>query len=321
MKKEIANTPASAPSPGKLWNDHYDVILQNKATNQASHLTTRHNAHHLPMNQTSVSFKDVTALFTGKTLGVPETQLLDYIVAKHAQTSNHDNEPSVVFTLKEYMHDRGLKDSKSARASLKRGLDKLVSLQISYSGGDNKKKSFNPSFGRRNFFTGYDYKRGKAAITFTPEINMMLAKQAMPMPYPSLLYRLNPWKEATAWHILRRLSDNKWQNYGESRADRMKIKTILESCPSLPTYEEVMNGNRNVDDRIIGPFLKAVERLSEAFDYTFMDSKGQPFDYIKGVSYDEFIGASLVIKRWFDYPDNYARELANKRKRYRKKKK
>lgn len=62
----------------------------------------------------------------------------------------------------------------------------------------------------------------------------------------------------------------------------MRIKTLLESCPSLPTYEEVMASNGYVDDRIIDPFLKAVERLSEAFDYTFMDSKGQPFDYIKG---------------------------------------
>ncbi|BCQ32629.1 hypothetical protein ikematsu_19460 (plasmid) [Limosilactobacillus fermentum] len=43
-----------------------------------------------------------------------------------------------------------------------------------------------------------------------------------------------------------------------------------------------MASNGYVDDRIIDPFLKAVERLSEAFDYTFMDSKGQPFDYIKG---------------------------------------
>lgn len=62
----------------------------------------------------------------------------------------------------------------------------------------------------------------------------------------------------------------------------MRIKTLLESCPSLPTYEEVMASNGYVDDRIIDPFLKAVERLSEAFDYTFMDSNGQPFDYIKG---------------------------------------
>ena len=62
----------------------------------------------------------------------------------------------------------------------------------------------------------------------------------------------------------------------------MRIKTLLESCPSLPTYEEVMASNGYVDDRILDPFLKAVERLSEAFDYTFMDSKGQPFDYIKG---------------------------------------
>lgn len=320
MEKRITNTPNSIPSPGKLSNKHYDVILQNNATNQASRLSTKRNVQRLPMNKSSVSFKDVTALFTGKTLGVPEAQLLDYIVAKHAQTPNHDNNPTVVFTLKEYMKDRDLKDTKSARSSLKKGLDKLVSLQLSYSGGDNKKKSYNPSFGRRNFFTGYDYTRGKATITFTPEINMMLTKQAMPMPYPSLLYRLNPWKEATAWYILRRLSDNKWQNYGEARADRMKINTILESCPSLPTYDEVMDGNRNIEDRIINPFLKAVERLSEAFDYTFMDSGGQPFDYIEGISYSKFVGATLVIKQWFDYPDEYAKRLANKRKRHRKKK-
>lgn len=319
MAKKISNVPGLTPKSLKE-NKHYTILPQNNATNQMARLNTKRNAKHLPMNQSTVSFKDVTALFSGKKLRVAETQLLDYIVVKHGEINNHDNDPTVTFTLKEYMQDRGLKDAKSARSSLRNGLDKLVSLQLSYSGG-SKSNPYNQSFGKHNLFTGYDYTRGTARITFTPDTNKMFTQQAMPMPYHKLMFRLDPKKDATAWYILRKLLENKRMNFNQGRADKMKIATLLKACPNLPSYEEVMDGNRHVDDRIIQPFFKAVERLSEAFSYTFLTVDGKPFNYGEGIEYSTFAKGELVITQWNDYPETWIKQIADSRNKHRKAKK
>lgn len=318
MPKRITKAPGITPESLKE-NKNYAIILQNNATNQASRLNSKRNTRKLPLSKTQISFHDVTALFSGKTLGVPETQLLDYIIVKHASNSNHDHNPTVTFKLKDYMQDRGLKDAKSARNNLRKGLDKLISIQLSYSGG-NDNNPYNQSFGKHNLFTGYDYTRGTAIISFTPETNKMITQQAMPMPYHNLLFRLDPKKEATSWYILRRLLENKRTNYSQGRADKMKISTLLRNCPNLPTYEEVMDGNRNVDDRIIQPFFKAVEGLSEAFDYTLLTEKGNPFNYKEGITYQDFASGELVITSWKDYPDSWLQQLKVSKNKHRKSK-
>ena len=298
----------------------YSLILQNNATNEASQLNSKRNSKKRPFNQKETVYKDIRAIFKGVSLGVKETQLLDYIVVKHTQQGNHDNNTKVTFKLKEYMKDRGLKDAKSARNSLKKGLSLLVSIQISYSGG-SKNNPYNQSFGTHNIFTGYDYNRGVASISFTPEVNSIVTKQAMPMPYHKLLFRLDPKKDAASWYILRRLLVNKRMNYGQKRADVMKIATLLEGCPNIPSYKKVINSNdKHVGARIIKPFLDAVEKIHDAIDYTYIDAEGKPFKYEEGLSYKEFSEGSLIVTEWINYPDEFMKQLADTRKKERKKK-
>lgn len=305
MNDSVVNTPGGLPSKSKS----YGLVQQNNATNQAYRLNSKRNSKQLPLNKTQVSFKDVTALFTGKKLGTSEAQMLEYINYKHTNAGNYDNNLTVEFTLKEYMKDFALKDTKSARTSLRRKLDVLIGLQLSYSGGD-KKNPYNQSFGRHNLFSGYDYKKGVTSISYTPEMNTVFTKQAIPMPIHLLLFRLNPKTEATSYYILEKILENKRQNAKNhpGRMDRIKVTTLIENCPNLPTYDEVMNGNGNVDDRIIQPLLKGVERLSEAFDYSFVDANGKPVNYENDTSYDGFIKWELII-RWNDYPESYLKQL------------
>lgn len=311
--------PRSGIPESPLKNNKFTLFPQNNATNQVSRLNTRRNSNHLPGNITKVVYRDISALFSGKTLGVPETQLLDFVVLQHYLKNNHDNDPTVSFSLKEYMDARGLNDAKSARRSLKNGLNKLVSLQISYSGG-SRNNPFNQSFGKHNLFSGYDYVRGAVTITLTQETNQLLTinQHAMLMPYSKAMFKLDPKKDASSWYILHKLLENKKENYGKSRADRMKISTLLENCPKLPTYEEVMHGNRHVNDRIIQPFFTAVAKLSSEFDYTFLTSDGQPFNYEEGVSYQEFANSELIITAWFDYPDDDLKRIVAKKEKYKK---
>ena len=100
----------------------------------------------------------------------------------------------------------------------------------------------------------------------------------------------------------------------------MKISTLLKGCPSLPTYEEVMAGNRHVDDRIIQPFFKAVERLSDAFEYTYLTASGKPFNYEEGITYQDFDNGELVITSWKDYPDYFVNQIGRHKADHRKRK-
>lgn len=318
MTNGLTNTPGNNSIPGK--SNNYGLVQQNNAINQAYRLNSKRNSQQLPLGKTQASYNDVTALFNGKTIGVSEAQMLEYINYKHTTAGNYDNSLSVQFTLKEYMNDFGLKDSKSARNSLKKKLDALVSIQLSYSGGKGK-NPYNQSFGKRNIFSGYDYVRGKTTVSFTPEMNTVFTKQALPMPIHLLLFRLNPKNEATSYYILEKILENKRQNAKNhpERMDKIKVATLLASCPNLPTYDEVMAGNRNVDDRIIQPFLKGVERLSIAFDYSFVDKDGYPVNYEIEASYDYFSKWELIIN-WKDYPNAYLGQLVTPRKKKTKKK-
>ncbi|WP_413770068.1 hypothetical protein, partial [Vibrio vulnificus] len=105
-------------------------------TNQLAQLNTKRHTKKLPLGQMQVSFKDITALFKGDKLDALDAQLFDYILIKYSQTSNHDNFPTVTFKLKEYMHDRKLRDAKSARKTLRKEITKFAELKLSYSGGN-----------------------------------------------------------------------------------------------------------------------------------------------------------------------------------------
>lgn len=199
----------------------------------------------------------------------------------------------------------------------------MLHLSVSYNSkyGDDDKKHFDQSFGGMNIFQDLDYgitRPGYITANFTTRANQLITQRAMPMPYHKLLFRLNPRTEAPSFYILRRVLENKITNYGEQRADRMKIATLLKDCPAIPSYGKVMKGNKNVNARIIQPFFTAVERLKEAFDYSYITKDGKPFDYEQGVTYAEFSEAELVIISWHNYPDYFAKSIKNARKRYLK---
>lgn len=316
MNDNVVNAPGGLPSKG---NKKYGLIPQNNATNQFSRINSKRNSKKLPFNQMEITYKDVTAVFKGKSYGVQDSQFFDFILAKHFEDSNHDNNPVVSFTLQDYMEAKGLKSKPSASKSLDKLMHKFVgNLAISYSSG-NPNNPYNHSFAKVVIFPEGAYKNGVASLSFHPKINKIVTQETMAMPYHILLLQLNPRKEATAYYLFRTILENKRMNAKKhpKRMNRIKVPTLLKNCPNLPTYEEVMNGNRNIDDRIIQPFLKGVERLSEAFDYSFMDNEGIPVNYEKETSYDDFIKWELVIN-WKKYPEDLLKQLTthhNKKKK------
>lgn len=310
--------------PAYSGNPTYGIVSQNNALNQASRLNSKRNSKPAPFNQQEIKSEAITAMTSASKLGVAEAQMLDYVILKYNEQPNHDGLQSVSFTLKEYKADFGKSDSKSARKRLKDTLDNLVGTSYSYSGGDpkNPKKSYNPSFGKHNLIEGYDYNHGKAVVNLTNFFHQLLITSTMPMPYHRLAFKLNPYKEGVAFSMLRELEVNKRTNNGSGRADRMKIKTLLGRINSLPTYEEVMDTNRHVYDRIIDPFFNALERLSNEDDgaivnYSLIAKDGKPLDYTD-LEYKDFIESTLVVE-WKDYPDEQVKRWSDKKLKMKQK--
>ena len=305
--KDKSLTPNNAGLKGTLTNERYETISQNNALNNIFRINDKRNTKELPFNKKQIQTDAVTAITQATHLGLAEAQMLDYINLKFNQVPNHENILEFMFTLKEYMTDAGKKDPKSARNAIKQRLDTIASTTYSYHGGDDK-SPYNQNFGAHPLL-GYDYKRGgKVYVTLTSFFHDLLFNHAMPMPYPKLLFMLDPVRDAVAIYILKAIIVNKRINKASPRGNRMKVKTLLNRIESLPTYDEVMaSKNKHVYDRIIEPILKGVERLANSKDgvinrYSFFGKDGKMLNY-DNLDYATFIDADLVIEEWNHYPE------------------
>ena len=318
--KPLFNTPHRLPA----FNDEdqsFGMVSQNNATNNIFRLNSKRGSKDLPFNKKEIRSDTVTAITQATHLGLAEAVMLDYVNFKFNQVPNHENTAEFMFTLNQYMKDTGRKDPKSARNAIKHRLDAIASTAYSYHGGDDK-NPYNQNFGAHPLL-GYDYRRGKVYIDLTNFFHDLLVYHSMPMAYFKLMFKLDPKKDSTALYILRAILENKRINKASPRSNRIRVKTLLEKIPSLPSYDEVMGSNRHVYDRIIAPVLEGVERLAQpdegAFTrYSFMGKDAKPLDY-DSIDYDSFVNADLIIEEWNQYPEEDLEKWDKKQKEIIKK--
>src|SRR5699024_10529020 len=211
-------------------------------------------------------------------------------------TYKNQNRDVVVLYIEKKIKDSKLTNSLYARAKLRKGLDNLLKVTIHIHGGGIT--------GAMHIYSEYKIKRGgHVIIRLAPTYHKLLCS-SLPMPMAKLLSQLNSQSQATAWYILRTLVENKRMNYSEPSASGLKIKYILANCPSLPPYNDIADEG-HISRKIIEPFFKSLELLTETIDYSFIDPAGQPLNYYQDIDYDTFADTTLVVKRWDDYPNQY----------------
>lgn len=252
-------------------------------------------------------------------------QLLDAITI--ALTESGAKSPTVILSLEDYMSQRGLKDRKEAKTQAKADMETLRGISLSWEEKRGKKVE---AYAFVNLADSGEIKRnGDIVFTFGNTFyNILLGYPVM--PYPSQLQRLNSKRNPNSFYLLRKIAEHKNMNIGKKNEDIIAVKTLLESSPYLPSYEEVMRGNRNVQDRIINPFERDMDALDETLTWHYCHSLDQPLtdEEAQNMSYETFTGL-LIRTSWRNYPDQTARlerkaervEEAKKKKRTPSKKK
>ena len=86
-------------------------------------------------------------------------------------------------------------------------------------------------------------------------------------------------------------------NYFKKNGDTISVKTLLGCTPELPSYDDVVNGDRAVGRRIIEPFIRDMDELGDLLRWEFCHSNGTK------MTQDEMDNFNPHPKKYLNYID------------------
>lgn len=124
-----------------------------------------------------------------------------------------------------------------------------------------------------------------------------------PTDYPRELWSVDP--RTNQFYFGRFIAQNRRLNEGKPGRNRIPIKTLISKTPNLPTYDEVMKGNRDIKGRIIKKTFADLDAL-ETLYYDVYTADGKRIDNPEDMDYQTFISAYIEID-YSDYPQHTKR--------------
>ena len=300
-------TPIVHNLPNKAASSTYGLIHQGPATNKLTKLGRRKNnvtvdaitgAASILEGEITVTFPN---LLSAEGLRTTSYRLLDAMTKELTETGA--KEPTVTMTLTDYMDMCGLSDRKEARRQVEADLQILFDASISLREKASKKK-IDQGFMDVRICEKKGISRAGVIMMQFSNTFFNLLKGYPTMPYPPQLFRLNSKRNPNSFYFLRKISEHKRMNAGKKNEDIIGVKTLLTSSPKMKDIEEVLAGNRNITDRIITPFERDMDVLSDTLKWEYCHANGTPLteEELPVADYDSFI-ALLVHVTWNDYPD------------------
>lgn len=204
---------------------------------------------------------------------------------------------AVLLNFDEYMSLRDLKDRKDARKQVKEDCDAIMRLRMSWNETDGRIFDMLSPF-YRAFLT----KSGYINLSFAPEIAHYLVN-AYEMKLPDLYWAIKDGKNPNSAAFLYRISLLKKINRGTKSEDIISVKTLLDNASCIPDYDTVMQNSRAVGRKIIEPFERDMNALSESIEWEYCHEKGTPLteEELLNLSYTVFIELKVKIT-WKNYP-------------------
>ena len=118
-------------------------------------------------------------------------------------------------------------------------------------------------------------KKGKLTMFFSDYFVEHISLHASYCQHNPVLYGLNRKKFSPAYNFGYKLETYAYQTRKSTNRNIITIGKLLEADYTLPTYKEVMAGNKNVKARIQIPFFKNIEelyRINFFTQYSFYDN-------------------------------------------------
>lgn len=227
----------------------------------------------------------------------------------------------ITITLDKYMELTKVKDKKEARKAIREACDRL--FDIAFSVTVKKGKTDKTYKGRLFQSQMVSHRGGIYEMEFSNDFLRYCATTS-PSAFHHGMYEINGNRFRYAWSIGQKLRQHYEINRGKPNANRLSVAKLLESVPDIPTYEEVMQGDKHIDRRIIEPVerdLDELRRLNILESWEYSNTKGIPLtkEQIDNMDYSTwsklYITYTMNLPPQAHYIEQHKRRIVAAKKR------
>lgn len=300
-------TPAESIAPKP-----FTAMLNGTATNQFTNISTRSHPPTIDaITKTATIEQGTLKVFiesydelTGG-LRTSTHKLLDACTIALTQQNSYrgaDDKINTLVTipLEKYMELCGIpltKPSKDkTRRKVKEDLETLYHISMEWTEQSGKKVK---DFAKMRVCDKIAITKGNITFSFSQDMAKYLTNAYL-MQYPTELLKVDE-RNPSSYHIGKKLLlhnsiDN---NKRKGTSNILSVKSLLEVCPDIPSYEQVMATGRQFDQRIKTPFETALNSLP-FIRWEYSNSKGVSLseEQLQATDFNTFI--KLFIK--FEVP-------------------
>lgn len=217
----------------------------------------------------------------------------------------------------DYAKVRGVKDKKKLRQQFK---NDLMILQLTIISSTEKNAKEETRYFGINLFDKLEYDfHGNATIKLGESFFEIL-KSNPTMLLPKAYYLTDDRNHPHTASFIETISRFKKMNIDKTNNDILSVETLINNCPTIPSYEEVKN-SRRYKERIIIPFdrdLEEVVNMGVIKEYIYYYENGKPLGNtaVTSLKYEDFIRCNIRFT-WDEEPQY--KERKNKFKKRAKK--
>lgn len=297
--EKIANIDIYTP---RADTGKFSPMLQGTGTNKLTQISTRKTdpavdaitgLATITNGKLTVFIEKYNSLAEG--LRISTHKLLDActiaLTAQNDYRGSAEPKTTVTIPLEDYMSRCGIpltKPSKDkTRRKVKEDLEALFSTSIEWSEPSGKSTK---NFAKMRICTMIAVKNGNIVMDFSPSIAAYLT-HAYVMQYPIELFKADERNPSSYYMGKKLLQHNSIDNnQRKATANIISVQSLLESCPDIPTYAEVMAADRHLEQRIKAPFENALNALGSFILWEYSNSKGAPLteEQLQGFNYSIF---------------------------------
>ena len=297
----------------------FTAMLQGTGTNKLTQINTRTSLPKVdPVTKEAtiesgdykVFFEKYNELAAG--LRISTYKLLDActiaLTGQNSYRGEGEMRTMVTISLDEYMELCGIPDTKPSKDKLRRRVQEDLEILYSISIEWSEKSGGNTfDYSKMRIVSSQGIRRGNIILSFSAEFAKYLT-DAYIMQYPKELLKIDE-RNGSGYHIGRKLLlhhsiDNNRRN---GTANIISVRALLDVCPDLPSYDDVMSAGRQVEQRIKKPFENALDALN-FITWEYSNSKGVPLTdgQAESTGYIDFI-STFIKFTVTDFPDQTAR--------------